>query len=279
MTVDNRGNPGKVVQVTDRDGDVLLVETRGAVRILRINRPKQLGAFNWEMIDRWADALAAAREDPQVRVVLLTGTGRGFCAGVDLAEFTTAGEAPIDRKRMLTDRVHKVARAVEELDKPLICAVNGLAVGAGMDMALMCDIRLAAESATFCEGYITIGLVPGDGGSYFLPRLVGTARALELLWTGQTVTAGEALAMGIVSHVHPDEELFDRAMGLAERIAGQSPIAVSMIKRSVYQSLRLDLRTSLDLISSHMGIVQSTLDQAEAMRAFRERRKPTFFDR
>jgi enoyl-CoA hydratase/carnithine racemase len=269
-----------VVQATyQTDDEVLIVETKGAVRVLRINRPRQLGAFNWAMIDQWADALVAAREDSTVRAVVLTGTGRGFCAGVDLAEFTAAGESPIDRKRVLTDRVHKVARAVEDLDKPLICAVNGLAVGAGMDMALMCDIRLAAHGATFCEGYINIGLVPGDGGSYFLPRLVGTARALELLWTGQTITAQDALAMGIVSHVYPDDELVDEALALADRIARQSPIAVSMIKRSVYQSLRLDLRTSLDLISSHMGIVQSTLDQAEAMRAFRDRRAPTFQDR
>jgi enoyl-CoA hydratase/carnithine racemase len=272
-----------VVEPTDRaddaDDEVMIVETKGAVRILRINRPKQLGAFNWAMIDRWSEALVAAREDREVRAVVLTGTGRGFCAGVDLGEFTTAGESPIDRKRVLTDRVYKVARAVEDLDKPLICAVNGLAVGAGMDMALMCDIRLAAESATFCEGYIKIGLVPGDGGSYFLPRLVGTARALELLWTGETITAKDALVMGIVSHVHPDDELFDRALALADRIAAQSPIAVSMIKRSVYQSQHLDLRTSLDLISSHMGIVQATADQAEAMQAFQERRPPTFRNR
>jgi len=256
--------------------DIFVVETRGAVRVLRINRPAKLGAFNWPLIDQWADALAAAGADPAVRAVVLTGTGRGFCAGVDLEEFETAGTSPIERKRVLTDRVHKVARAVEDLDKPLICAVNGLAIGAGMDMALMCDIRLAAQSATFCEGYINIGLVPGDGGSYYLPRLAGTARALELLWTGATVSADQAAHMGIVSHVCPDGELMDRTMELAERIASQSPIAVAMIKRSVYQSLRLDLRTSLDLISSHMGIVQATQDQAEAMLAFRERRAPVF---
>jgi len=255
---------------------IFVVETRGAVRVLRINRPAKLGAFNWPLIDQWADALAAAGRDPAVRAVVLTGTGRGFCAGVDLEEFETAGTSPIERKRVLTDRVHKVARAVEDLDKPLICAVNGLAIGAGMDMALMCDIRLAAQSATFCEGYINIGLVPGDGGSYYLPRLAGTARALELLWTGATVSADQAEHMGIVSHVCPDGELMDRTMELAERIASRSPIAVAMIKRSVYQSLRLDLRTSLDLISSHMGIVQATQDQAEAMLAFRERRAPVF---
>ena len=274
MTDPTAGQPDEVVP-----DEVLAVETRGAVRVLRIDRPKRLGAFNWQMIDEWAAALVAAREDPDVRAVVLTGTGRGFCAGVDLDEFLSGGSAPIDRKRVLTDRVHKVARAVEDLDKPLICCVNGLAVGAGMDMALMCDIRLAAESATFSEGYINIGLVPGDGGSYLLPRLVGTARALELLWTGQAVSATDALAMGIVSHVYPDDEVLDRTLALAELIAAKSPIAVRMIKRSVYQSERLDLRTSLNLVSSHMGIVQSTLDQAEALAAFRERRPPHFVDR
>ncbi|MER5628002.1 enoyl-CoA hydratase-related protein [Streptosporangium sp. NPDC002544] len=248
----------------------------GAVGLIRIDRPARLGAFTWAMIDRWAEALVSARHDDSVRAVVLTGTGKGFCTGVDLDDLASVGEHPIDSKRMLTDRVHKVARAVEDLDKPLICAVNGLAIGAGMDMALMCDIRLAAESARFSEGYIRVGLVPGDGGAYFLPRLVGTAKALELLWTGDSISAQDACAMGIVNRVHPDDELLDEALALANRIAEQSPIAVSMIKRAVYQSLRSDLRTSLDLISSHLAVVQSTEDYAEAMSAFRDRRPPVF---
>jgi enoyl-CoA hydratase/carnithine racemase len=143
--------------------DDLIYETRGAVGLIRINRPAQLGAFTWPMLDRWAQALASARDDDAIRAVVLTGTGRGFCAGVDLDAMAAVEPTPLARKRVLTDRVHKVVRAVIDLDKPLICAVNGLAIGAGMDMALMCDIRLAAESARFCEGYINVGLVPGDG--------------------------------------------------------------------------------------------------------------------
>jgi enoyl-CoA hydratase/carnithine racemase len=208
--------------------------------------------------------------------VVLTGTGRGFCTGVDLEAMATVEPTPLARKRVLTDRVHKVVRAVADLDKPLICAVNGLAIGAGMDMALMCDIRLAAESARFCEGYINVGLVPGDGGAYFLPRIVGVARALELLWTGDTISSYEALDLGIVSRVCADDDLLEAALELANRIAARSPIAVSMIKRAVYQSQTIDLRTSLDLISSHMGIVQSTSDCDEAIHAFRERRPAVF---
>lgn len=251
----------------------------GAVGVIRIDRPEKLGAFTWPMIDRWAEALTAAQLDDSVRAVVLTGTGRGFCTGVELSVMAGVGGEPIDQKRMLTHRVHKVVRAVQDLDKPLICAVNGLAVGAGMDMALMCDIRLAAESARFREGYILIGLVPGAGGAYFLPRLVGTARALELLWTGDWVSAQEALEMGLVTHVFPDEELFEQALALANRIGANSPVAVSMMKRAVYQSLDIDLRTSLDLVSSHLAVVQSTEDHDEAASAAHDRRTPVFKNR
>ena len=257
----------------------LSYEVRDQVGVIRINRPDKLGAFTWPMIDRWADALITARQDEGVRAVVLTGTGKGFCTGVDLEEIDAVGTTPIARKRMLTDRVYKVVRAVEDLDKPLICAVNGLAIGAGMDMALMCDIRLAATSARFSEGYIRVGLVPGDGGAYFLPRIVGVARALELLWTGDMLSAQDALDLGIVTYVYQDDELLEEALALATRIAANSPIAVSMIKRAVYQSLRTDLRTSLDLISSHLGIVQSTEDYEEASAAFKERRPPRFQNR
>ncbi|MGC0367546.1 enoyl-CoA hydratase/carnithine racemase [Rhodococcus sp. 27YEA15] len=257
----------------------LRYEVVGSVGLIRIDRPEKFGAFTWPMIDAWAEALSCARLDERVRVVVLTGTGKGFCTGVDLDELAAVEATPIARKRMLTDRVYKVVRGVQDLDKPLICAVNGLAIGAGMDMALMCDIRLAGVSARFSEGYIKAGLVPGDGGAYFLPRLVGTAKALELLWTGDMLSAEEARVVGIVSSVHPDDELLEAAMTLAGRIAARSPIAVAMIKRAVYQSQRHDLDTSLDLISSHLGVVQATEDYEEAMSAFRDKRDPVFRNR
>jgi enoyl-CoA hydratase/carnithine racemase len=260
------------------DGRGLSYEVLEGVGLIRIDRPDKLGAFTWTMIDRWAEALVSAQRDDAVRAVVVTGTGRGFCTGVDLDELAPVGRDPINQKRMLTDRVHRVVRASADLDKPLICAVNGLAVGAGMDMTLLCDIRLAAESARFGTGYIRIGLVPGAGGAYFLPRLVGAARALELFWTGDLLSAQEAREMGIVSRVYPDDELLGQALGLAGRIARQAPIAVSMIKRAVYQSLATDLRTSLDLASSHLAVVQSTQDRTEAMSALSEHREPVFKD-
>jgi enoyl-CoA hydratase/carnithine racemase len=165
---------------------------------------------------------------------------------------------------------------LEDLDKPVLAAVNGVAVGAGMDMALMCDIRFAARSARFSEGYVRVGLVPGDGGCYYLPRLVGTAKALELLWTGDFVDAEEALRLGLVSQVHPDEELLSATYAFARRLAEGPPVAIRLIKRAVHQSARTDLRTALDLISSHQAVVQSTHDSKEAYAAFRQKRKPLF---
>jgi enoyl-CoA hydratase/carnithine racemase len=251
-------------------------EVKNGVGTLLLNRPHRKNAFTLEMIDQWAEVLVAARTDPDVRALVLTGAGDGFCSGVDLDALNQRGSPPLDAKRNLTDRIHRVAYALQDLDKPMIAAVNGVAVGAGMDMALMCDIRLAARSARFSEGYVRVGLVPGDGGCYFLPRLVGSARAMELLLTGDFVDASEAERIGIVNHVYDDDHLMEETMALARRLAGGPPVAIAMIKRALYQSANCDLRTALDLISSHMAVVQSTSDSQEAYRAFVEKRTPIF---
>lgn len=179
-------------------------------------------------------------------------------------------------KALLTDHVHRVAYAMEDLDKPVIAAINGVAVGAGTDFALMCDMRFMATSARVNEGYIKVGLVSGDGGAYYLPRIVGVAKALELLLTGDFIDAEECLRIGLVNRVYGDEDLMPETRRFAQRLAAGPPIITRMIKRAVYQSASSDLRTSLDLISSHMGIVQSTQDSAEAFNAFREKRAPNF---
>ncbi|MGC0417706.1 enoyl-CoA hydratase/isomerase family protein [Embleya sp. AB8] len=248
----------------------------GGIGTIVLNRPRMKNAFTFEMIERWAEALRSARTDDAVRVVVVTGAGDAFCSGIDLDSFAEEATGPLAVKSLLTDRIHRVAYAVEDLDKPLIAAVNGTAVGAGMDMALMCDVRLLSRSARMSEGYIRIGLVPGDGGCYYLPRLVGMGKALELMWTGDFVDAEEALRLGIANHVHPDEEFADAWRHFARRLADQPPLNLRMIKRAAYQSARTDVRTALDLISSHMAVVHGTHDAAEAMAAFRERRTPVF---
>jgi len=242
-----------------------------------LNRPHRKNAFTLDMIDTWAEALRDARTDPDVRVLVLTGAGDAFCSGVDLDRRQDATPAtPLQRKENLTERIHRIPLALEDLDKPVIAAINGVAVGAGMDMALMCDMRIMARSARLSEGYVRVGLVPGDGGCYYLPRLVGTAKALELLLTGDFIDAEEAGRLGIANHVVDDAELAGAVHTLARKIADGPPVAIRTIKRAVYQSARSDLRTALDLISSHMAVVTSTEDSAEALAAFREKRPAHF---
>ncbi|MGH3170311.1 MAG: enoyl-CoA hydratase/isomerase family protein [Trebonia sp.] len=247
-----------------------------------LNRPHRKNAFTPAMIDQWARILVDARTDPDVRVVVLTGAGDAFCSGFDLSSMDPAdGErpSPLQRKEHLTDHIHRIPYALEDLDKPVIAAINGVAVGAGMDMALMCDMRIIARSARLSEGYICVGLVPGDGGCYYLPRLVGQAKALELLLTRDFIDAGEAARLGIANHVVDDAELPAATARLARKLADAPPVAVRTIKRAVCQSARADLRTALDLISSHMSVVTSTQDSAEALAAFREKRPGRYVGR
>lgn len=251
----------------------------GGVATILLNRPEKKNAFTLEMIDRWAAALRECQADEDVRAVVLRGQGDSFCAGIDLRTLHDFGTAPLQRKSLLHERVQHVPRAVEVLEKPLIACVSGPAVGAGMDMALMCDMRVAGRSAQFCESYIRVGLVPGAGGMYYLPRLVGLHKALDLFLTGDFIDAEEARRIGIVDRLYEDDELLDRTYDLAQRIAAGPPVAVKVIKRALYQCAECDLRTALDLASSHMAVVQSTEDSKEALAAFRERRPPHYVGR
>ena len=246
------------------------------VGTILLNRPHTKNAFTLEMVEAWANALRSARTDPRVRVVVVTGSGDAFCSGIDLSVLEAVGDEPFALKSMLTEGIHEVARAVDALSKPVIAAVNGAAVGAGMDMALMCDIRLLAQSARMSEAYIRVGLVPGDGGCYYLPRLVGMSKALELLWTGDFVDADEALRIGLATRVLPDSDFDDNYRAFVHRLAAQPPINVAMIKRAAQQSVHSDLRTALDLISSHLAVVHGTRDSVEARAALSERRAPSF---
>ena len=256
----------------------LEISAADGVLTLRLNRPERKNAFTFAMIAEWADALLRAASDDSIRVVVLRGTGDSFCSGVDLGSISNADSSlkPLARKSQLHDQIHRVARAVEDLDKPLIAALNGSAVGAGLDMALMCDLRIAARSARFSEGYVRVGLVPGDGGAWYLPRLIGNSKALELLLTGDFVDADEAMRIGLVNRVVDDIDFDTEVDRWAAHIAAQPPVTVRTIKRLVAQSERLDLRTALDLVSSHFAVVASTDDAAEALTAFREKRPAVF---
>ncbi|WP_059020227.1 enoyl-CoA hydratase-related protein [Mycobacterium sp. M26] len=260
----------------------LLWSVQDGVATIRLNRPQARNAFTFPMIHRWAQLIRDAKNDDSVRVVVLTGTGdKAFCSGVDLSSISNANPdlTPLQRKSQLHDEIHQVALALADLDKPVIASINGVAVGAGLDMALMCDLRIMSTSARVSEGYVKVGLTPGDGGAYYLPRIVGTSKALELLLTGDFIDAHEALRIGLVNRLAEPEQLEAETMRFARSIADQAPVTVRMIKRATYQSANTDLRTALDLISSHFAVVAATEDAAEALAAMTDKRPPHYIGR
>ena len=234
-----------------------------------LDRVERMNAFTFEMIDAWRLALEECRRNDAVKVVVVTGKGAAFCSGGDILEMGDRLEqTPEQRKAELFERIERIPLTLEDLDKPVIAAVNGVATGAGMDLALMCDLRYAAESARFAETYVHVGLVPGAGGAHFLPRLVGTAKALELFWTGDFLDAHEAKRIGIVNDVFPDDRLVAEVDRIAAKIAKAPPLTLRMIKRAVYQGMRNDLRTNMDLISSHYAVITATEQHRDAVRSF-----------
>jgi enoyl-CoA hydratase/carnithine racemase len=251
----------------------LQVEIADGIAIMTLNRPEKLNAFTAEMLHGLVAALdeCEARED--VRVAILTGAGRGFCSGGDVGGMGAAADnRPHVTKARIWNEIQAFPKRCARFEKPLLAAVNGVATGGGMDLALACDIRLAAKSARFAETYAKIGLLPGGGGAYFLPRIVGQARALELLWTADFIDADQALAIGLVNHVYPDDTLMAETMALARRIAAMPPLSVRLIKRAVAQGLSTDMATAFDLISSHIAVARAGHDHPEAIAAFREKR-------
>jgi enoyl-CoA hydratase/carnithine racemase len=255
----------------------LRFEIADRIATITLDRPERMNAFTFEMIDAWAAALVECRRDDAVRVVIVTGAGSSFCSGGDIVAMQERlTSPPAQRKNELFNRIQRIPLALEDLDKPVLVAVNGVATGAGMDLALMGDIRYAAESARFAETYVKVGLVPGAGGAHFLPRLVGVAKALELFWTADFIDAAEAERIGLVNKVLPDAELMPFVRGVAAKIAHAPALSVRFIKRAVQQGLRNDLRSNLDLISSHYAVVTAAPDHREAVEAFIAKRKPVF---
>jgi enoyl-CoA hydratase/carnithine racemase len=256
------------------DDSMLLATDEHGVATLTMNRPDKLNAFDVPMIERWTELLNQACDDPAVKVVVLTGAGRAFCAGGDVESCLDFRRwDSLERKNYLWQHVHRIVLTLERMDKPIIAAINGLARGAGMDMAIMCDLRIMAESATLAESYIAMGLIAGDAGTYFLPRIVGTARALDLFWTGRTIDAQEAERMGIANRVVPDAQLSDVVAQTARTIAAQPQEAIRVFKRAVYQSFQMPLAAHLDMVSSHMSVIIDTPEHKALVDRFLQTRK------
>lgn len=256
---------------------MVLEERDGAVLTLRMNRPERLNALNVELGRALVDALVRASKDESTRTVVLTGAGRGFCAGGDLellrdARLRNAGNELED----LVRAGKEIALTICDMAKPVIAAVNGPAAGGGMNLALACDIRIASEQASFCEAFARIGLFPDFGGMFFLPRQVGRAKAAELFWSAETVSAREAERLGIVNRVVPHEAFEEETRKLAARLATAPPMAVRNVKRMLFESEREALEQSLDEEIRHQMECFLSADCLEGLDAFREKRAPQF---
>jgi len=256
----------------------LLYETKDGIATLTLNRPERLNALGDTLRDDLFGALMQASADPQVRVLVITGAGRGFCSGGDvksMKERNEAAEAPplTDRYAPLRDRT---IFSMRDCPKPIIAAVNGAAAGAGMNLALACDIRIASTAAKFSQAFVKRGLHPDWGGSYFLPRLVGTAKAAELIFTGDSIDAAKALELGIVNAVVTPEELMNEAYKLARKIADGPPVAIALAKRAIYRSEHSDLRGALEFETFAQNVCHETEDSKEGIKAFIEKRAPVF---
>jgi 2-(1,2-epoxy-1,2-dihydrophenyl)acetyl-CoA isomerase len=249
-----------------------------------MNRPEKLNALSAGMTEGLAEALKEAQADNNVRAVILTGAGRGFCSGQDLQARSLAEgrglpdgvEPTIADRRYNIQAIQQVARAAQQLDKPYIAAMNGPAAGAGLDLASMTDIRFAAKGARFTTAFARNGIVSGDGGCYYMPRIVGMAKALDLMWTSRMFDADEALELGYVSRVYEPEALMDETIAYADMLAQCAPISVQYIKQLAYQSQNTDLDTALRMAQYMQTIATTTEDALEGPRAFREKRPPNF---
>jgi enoyl-CoA hydratase/carnithine racemase len=261
--------------------ELVRTERDGAIAILTINRPDTRNAISdVDMVDTLVAALTGVHADQSVRVVILTGAGSAFCAGGNLKTMGEPGELasgdPLEMRHGYAEGIQRIPRIFQTLDVPVIAAVNGPAIGAGCDLACMCDIRIAGESAVFAESFVKLGLIPGDGGAWLLQRVIGFSRAAEMSFTGEAIDAAGALAYGLVSQVVPDAELRGAALALARRIAVNPGHAVRMTKRLMIQARNASLDTVLDLSAAVQSLAHTTAEYREAMAAFREKRLPKF---
>jgi 2-(1,2-epoxy-1,2-dihydrophenyl)acetyl-CoA isomerase len=255
----------------------ILFEAQDGYAVVTLNRPDRLNCFNPEMHERLRAALTEVKRRDDVRALLLTGAGRGFCAGQDLSDrVVAAGAEPVDLGYTISTHYSPLIRSLRELPKPVVCAVNGVAAGAGANIALACDLVLAARSASFIQAFCKIGLVPDSGGTYFLPRLVGTARAMGLALLGDKLDAEDAERWGLIWKCVDDAKLMDEARALAAQLAVGPTKGLGEIKRAIYASPANTLDAQLDLERDLQHELGRSGDYREGVAAFMEKRAPKF---
>jgi 2-(1,2-epoxy-1,2-dihydrophenyl)acetyl-CoA isomerase len=258
----------------------LRTETKDGVATLTLHRPDVLNSVNSALARELQHALDAAAADADVRALLLTGAGRAFCAGQDLAEVVPPdGSKGPDLADVLRDSYEPVVQRLASLEKPIVCAVNGVAAGAGANLALACDVVLAAKTASFIQAFVNIGLVPDSGGTWTLPRLVGAARAKALMLLGERISAEQALAFGMIWAVHEPDRLLPEAQALAAKLAGMPTLALGLTKRALRGSFTASLDEQLALERELQEQAGRSADYREGVKAFQEKRKPRFVGR
>ena len=250
------------------------LEKQGHVGVVTMNRPEALNALNDQVLRDLDAVLTQAEEDAELYVLVVTGAGRSFVAGADIGQMS--GFSAVEGKAFGVYG-NQVFAKLENLSKPTIAAVNGFALGGGCELAMACDIRLASEKAKFGQPETGLGITPGFGGTQRLPRIVGAARAMELILTAQTISAARAREIGLVSEVYPPEELMDRALELANAIAANAQVAVRQSKAAIRRGLQTDMATGAAFESEAFGLCFSTQDQKDAMNAFVNKEKFTAF--
>ncbi len=251
----------------------LKIERHGEAQVITLNRPDAMNAFSRAMVRELHEAIDAVHDDRAVRAIVIIGQGRAFCAGADLRERKEMSDVEV---RQFLRSLGQAMRKLESLPQPVIAAINGFAFGGGLELALACDIRIAAASAKMGLTEVKLGIIPGAGGTQRLPRAIGVSRAKELILTGRRIDAAKAASIGLVSEAVEDDTLLQAALRIADEIAGAAPLAVEQAKFAVSQGMGVDLQTGLAIEAKAYEVLIPTEDRLEALAAFREKRPPNF---
>ncbi|MDD4859947.1 MAG: enoyl-CoA hydratase-related protein [Dehalococcoidales bacterium] len=249
------------------------IATANGIATLTLNRPEKLNAFTNKIAAGLEDLLPKLSKDDSVKVLIITGAGRGFCAGLDAEDLAKLGSQPLHE---LYDLLQDLTLTLDDFNKPMIAAINGVVAGAGMSIALFCDFRIAVEEAKFFAGYNRMGITPDIGVTYNLPRIVGPAKAAEILLTGDPLTAAEALKIGLVNRVVPAADLMKTTHELAQKIAGGASMALNLTRQALKKSLNNTLAQQVEVEYATMSICSRTADHKEGLKAFMEKRPPQF---
>jgi len=256
------------------NNDILKTEKQDQILTITLNRPSVMNSCNFDLLKAMKELFENIQFDPDIRAIIITGAGdRAFCAGADLKERATLSDIQV---KTFIFTIRNLFTFIENMGKPTIAAINGIALGGGTELALACDIRIAAESAMMGLTETRLAIIPGAGGTQRLPRLIGKGKAKELIFTGKRINANEALSIGLVNAVYPSEQLMDESIKMAQMICENGPVAIQQAKYAINYGIETDLNTGLAIESNAYWITIPTKDRLEGLQAFREKRKPIY---